>query len=133
MLRVTNPTWPSVQVVQAISFTILNDSKFEARSSWEAKRWQQAMRLIQSQGGWVRTLFGRDINVSNKVDIYIGMSIVTNVLLLKRLLRNGVLSRSLSLERLRSSKCLDLHSDFRSHVGWRCCVSTLALLHRALR
>ena len=72
MLRITNDNLIDSQVVQVVSFTILNDSTFEARSSKEGKRWQQAMRIIQCQKGWIRTLFGRDINASHRVDIYIG-------------------------------------------------------------
>ena len=31
------------------------------------------MRTIGQQTGWLRTLWGRDVNSSHKVDIFIGM------------------------------------------------------------
>lgn len=62
------------QVIQVLSFTILNDSKFESRFSKEGRRWQKAMRTIQQQDGWVRTLYGLDMNAFHRVDIYIGKS-----------------------------------------------------------
>lgn len=61
------------QVLQTISFTILNDSTIEHRFSHEGRRWRKAMRTIRKQTGWLRTLWGRDMNTSHKVDIFIGM------------------------------------------------------------
>ena len=60
------------QVLQIISFTILNDSNIESRFSLEGRRWRRAMRTIRKQTGWLRTLWGRDMNSSHKVDIFIG-------------------------------------------------------------
>ncbi|CAF9921826.1 MAG: hypothetical protein ALECFALPRED_001888 [Alectoria fallacina] len=59
------------QVLQIISFTILNDSTIEHRFSHEGRRWRNAMRTIRKQTGWLRTLWGRDMNSSHKIDIFI--------------------------------------------------------------
>lgn len=61
------------QVLQIISFTILNDSTIEDRFSQEGRRWRKAMRTIRKQTGWIRTLWGRDVNSSHKIDIFVGM------------------------------------------------------------
>ena len=62
------------QVLQRISFTILNDSTIENKFSQEGRRWRKAMRTIRKQTGWLRTLWGRDMNTSYKIDIFIGMN-----------------------------------------------------------
>lgn len=59
------------QVVQIVSFTILNDSTIEQRFSQEGRRWRKAMRTIRNQTGWLRTFWGRDMNTSHKIDIFI--------------------------------------------------------------
>ncbi|CAD6584989.1 MAG: 40S ribosomal protein S27 [Alectoria sarmentosa] len=59
------------RVLQIISFTILNDSTIEHRFSQEGRRWRKAMRTIRKQTGWLRTLWGRDMNSSHKIDIFI--------------------------------------------------------------
>ena len=61
------------KVLQIISFTILNDSKIENRFSQDGRRWRKVMRTIRKQTGWLRTLWGRDMNTSHKIDIFIGM------------------------------------------------------------
>lgn len=62
------------QVIQVISFTILNDSTFEKRYSREGRRWREAMQTIKYQKGWVRTLYGHDMSSFHKVDLYVGAS-----------------------------------------------------------
>ena len=61
------------QVLQIVSFTILNDSTIERKFSQDGRTWRKAMRTIRKQTGWLRTLWGRDMNSSHKIDIFIGM------------------------------------------------------------
>ena len=75
------------QVIQVISFTILNDSDFEESGSREGKRWIRAMRTIKQQDGWVQTLYGRDMSSLHKVDLYVGESGYMHLLLTGQLNR----------------------------------------------
>ena len=59
------------QVIQVISFTILNDSTFEKRFSKEGRRWAKAMQTIKEQEGWLQTLYGRDMNSFHRIDLYV--------------------------------------------------------------
>ena len=48
----SNPTATlDLQVIQVISFTILNDSTFEERFSKEGKSWTRAIHTIKQQEG----------------------------------------------------------------------------------
>ena len=62
---------PNLQVIQVISFTILNDSTFEKRFSKEGKSWTKAMQTLNRQDGWIRTLYGRDMSSFHTVDLYV--------------------------------------------------------------
>ncbi|MCJ1280327.1 hypothetical protein MMC21_008154 [Puttea exsequens] len=62
---------PRTQFVHKISFTIPNDSTFEARHTKDGRRWASAMRKIKTQTGWVQTLWGRDMNAFHKLDLIV--------------------------------------------------------------
>ena len=62
--------------VQVIPFTILNDSIFEIRFSQEGRRWRKVTKIIRQPEGWLQTLYGRDLNSSNRLDLYIGVYMI---------------------------------------------------------
>lgn len=62
----------SNQIVQTVSFKILNDNNFENRFSRDGRRWANAMRTIRKQSGWLQTMWGRDVNALNRLDLFIG-------------------------------------------------------------